>query len=179
LQLLDQHAEAGRDTWLLDGFTLDDGLVGLDAALNVVGLDGEHFLERMRRAVGFERPHFHLAEALSAELRLATERLLRDQAVGASRAGMNLVLDEVGQLEHVNHAHRNRAIKRFAGFAVVQDLFAVDRNRLALAQKNTVGVFTQRLASQVGGRGLTAYNLGPDAQGRVNRILITAVAFAQ
>ena len=35
---------------------LDDGLVHLGTALNVVGLDGEHFLQRVRGAVGFERP---------------------------------------------------------------------------------------------------------------------------
>ena len=43
---------------------------GLHASDRVVRLDGEHLLERVRRAVGLKRPHLHLAEALPAELRL-------------------------------------------------------------------------------------------------------------
>ena len=49
---------------------------------HVVRLDGQELLQRERRAVGLERPHFHLAEPLAAELRLAAQRLLRDQRVG-------------------------------------------------------------------------------------------------
>ena len=55
---------------------VDDVLVHLGAAVHVVGLDRSAFLQRVRRAVGLERPDFHLAEALAAELRLAAERLL-------------------------------------------------------------------------------------------------------
>ena len=47
---------------------------------HVVGLDGEHFLQGVGGAVGFERPDLHFAEALAAELRLAAQRLLGDQA---------------------------------------------------------------------------------------------------
>ena len=42
-------------------------------------LRGEQLLEDVRRAVSFQRPHFHFSKSLSAELRLATERLLRNQ----------------------------------------------------------------------------------------------------
>jgi len=48
----------------------------LHAPDRVVGLDREHLLEGVRGAVGLERPHLHLAEALAAELRLAAQRLL-------------------------------------------------------------------------------------------------------
>jgi hypothetical protein len=66
-----------------DVLALDDRLVGLDAADGVVGLDGEHLLQRVGGAVGLERPDLHLAEALAAELRLAAQRLLRDERVRA------------------------------------------------------------------------------------------------
>ena len=38
-----------------------------------------------RRAVGFQRPDLHFAEALAAELRLAAQRLLGDERVRAGR----------------------------------------------------------------------------------------------
>ena len=38
-----------------------------------------------RAKVGLERPDFHFAEALAAELRLAAERLLRDKATRVSK----------------------------------------------------------------------------------------------
>src|SRR5204862_284362 len=60
---------------------LDDRFVDLCAARDVVRLRGEQFLEDVRRAVGFERPDLHFAEPLPAELRLAAERLLRDERV--------------------------------------------------------------------------------------------------
>src|SRR6186997_3395095 len=71
---------------------LDEGLVGLDASEDVVRLDGEQLLQDVRGAVRLERPDLHLAEALSAELGLATQRLLRDEAVWAGRARVDLVL---------------------------------------------------------------------------------------
>src|SRR3954468_9570797 len=59
---LPQHVERLRHAGIDRVLALDDGLVHLGAALYVVGLDGEHFLQRVGSAVGFERPHFHLAE---------------------------------------------------------------------------------------------------------------------
>src|SRR6266851_8368326 len=110
-QLLDQHAERLRDAGFERVVALDDRLVRLDAADDVVGLDGEDFLEDVRRAVGLERPNLHLTETLTAELRFAAQRLLGDEAVGAGRAGVDLVFDKVRELEHVDHAHRHRLIK--------------------------------------------------------------------
>ena len=80
----------------------------LRAAVHVVRLDGQHFLQRVRGAVGLERPHFHFAEALAAELRLAAQRLLRDQAVRAGRTRVHLVVDQVVQLQHVHVADGHR-----------------------------------------------------------------------
>jgi hypothetical protein len=62
---------------------LADGLVALDPPDPVVALYREKLLEGMRRAVGLERPHLHLAEPLATELRLAAQGLLGDQRVRA------------------------------------------------------------------------------------------------
>src|SRR6202140_3792838 len=97
LQLLDQHAERLRDAGLERVVALDDRLVGLDAADDVVRLDSQDLLQDVRGAVGLERPHLHLAEALASELRLASQRLLGDQAVGASGAGVDLLFHKVSQ----------------------------------------------------------------------------------
>src|SRR6266851_1272130 len=126
-QLLHEHTERLRDAGFERVVALDDRLVRLDAADDVVGLDGEDLLEDVRRAVGLERPNFHLTETLTAELRLAAQRLLGDEAVRAGRAGVDLVFDKVRQLEHVDHAHRHRLIKLFAGAAIAQLDLAVLR----------------------------------------------------
>src|SRR2546421_613063 len=76
LQLLDQHAERLRDAGLERVVALDDRLVRLDAADDVVRLDGQDLLQDVRGAVSLERPHLHLAKPLAAELRLAAQRLL-------------------------------------------------------------------------------------------------------
>src|SRR5262249_7662538 len=92
LQLANDNVERFRHARLDARLALDDGLVNLGAAINVVGLCREQFLQDVRGAVGFERPNFHFAEALAAELRLAAERLLRNERVGADAARVNLVV---------------------------------------------------------------------------------------
>ena len=109
LHLLDEHLEALGDAGLGDVLALDDGLVDLHAAEHVVGLDGEDLLQRVGGAVGLERPHLHLAEALATELRLPTQRLLGDHRVRAGRPGVDLVVDEVRQLQDVDVADGDRA----------------------------------------------------------------------
>src|SRR5579884_3267543 len=47
LELLDQYPEALRDPCFEPVVTLDDGLVGLDAAHDVVGLHGQDLLEHV------------------------------------------------------------------------------------------------------------------------------------
>ena len=98
----------------------DDRLVDLGAAGDVVRLDRQHLLQGVGRAVGFERPHLHLAEPLPAELRLAAQRLLGDEAVGPDRARVDLVVDQMVQLQHVDVADRHLAVECLAGAAVDQ-----------------------------------------------------------
>src|SRR5258707_13367542 len=74
-QLLDQNVEGFGDTRLEGVVAAHDGLVDLGAAGYVVRLDGEDLLQRVGGAIGLERPHLHLAEALTAELRLAAQWL--------------------------------------------------------------------------------------------------------
>src|SRR5688572_475468 len=76
LQFLYEHSKGGGDAGLLDRLTLHDRLVGVHTSLNIIRFDRQHFLKGMRGTIGFERPHFHFTEALTAELRLTTERLL-------------------------------------------------------------------------------------------------------
>src|SRR3954466_11910785 len=120
LELLDQDLERLRHARWLDVLALDDGFVRLDAAHHVVALDRQELLQDVRGAVRLERPNLHLAEALAAELGLAAERLLGDEAVGAGRAGVDLVLDQVVQLEHVDVANGDFAVEGFAASAVVE-----------------------------------------------------------
>src|SRR3546814_11741338 len=77
---------------------LDDRFVDLGAADHVIGLHRQHFLERVGRAISLERPHFHFADALDAELRLTANRLLGDEAVGTDRKAVDINGDEVREL---------------------------------------------------------------------------------
>ena len=65
-----------------------------------------------------ERPHLHLTETLTAELRFTAEGLLRNERVRTDRAGVHLVIDHVAQFEHVDHAHCRRLVETFARTAV-------------------------------------------------------------
>ena len=53
----------------------------LVTTIHVVRLDRQHFLQGVRGTVRFQCPDFHLAETLTAELCLTTQRLLGNQAV--------------------------------------------------------------------------------------------------
>jgi len=116
--LLHQHVEGLRDTGLECVVATHDRLVHLGAAGDVVRLHGQHLLQRVGGAVGLKRPHLHFAEALATELRLAAQRLLSNEAVWANRAGMDLVVDKMMQLEHVDVTYRHFTIERFAGATV-------------------------------------------------------------
>src|SRR5690606_13861716 len=86
LQLFDQNIEALGESRLQGVLTLDDGFVHPRPALHVVALDRQELLQGIGCAVRLHGPHLHFAEALTTELRLATERLLGDQRVGTDRA---------------------------------------------------------------------------------------------
>src|SRR2546427_2193408 len=126
-QLLHQHPERLRDAGLERVVALDDRLVRLPAADDVVRLHSQDLLQDVRGAVRLERPHLHLAEALTAELRLASQRLLGDQAVRSRRAGVDLVLDQVSQLEHVDLADGDRLVELVARAPVAQPDLAIHR----------------------------------------------------
>src|SRR3546814_8720389 len=81
----------------------------------------EHFLKRVGSAVSLERPHFHFAKTLAAELCLAAQRLLRDKAVRPDGARMDLVIDEMVQLQHVDVADSHLAIELLARAAIVKN----------------------------------------------------------
>ena len=97
---------------------VDDVLVHLRPPLDVVGLHRQHFLERIRRAIGLKGPHLHLAESLAAKLGLAAKGLLGDETVGARGTRMHLVVHQVVELEHVHVPHRDRSIERLPGASV-------------------------------------------------------------
>src|SRR5712664_1025935 len=130
LQLSDEDVERFRHAGLDARFALDDGLVNLRAAIDVVRLRREQLLQDVRCAVGFQCPDFHFAEALAAELRLATERLLRDERVWANGARVNLVVDEMRKLEHVDVADSDRLVELVAAHAVEEvDLAGMRQTR--------------------------------------------------
>src|SRR5712664_1340523 len=130
LQLSDEDVERFRHAGLDARFALDDGLVNLRAAIDVVRLRREQLLQDVRCAVGFQCPDFHFAEALAAELRLAAERLLRDERVRADGTRVNLVVDEMRKLEHVDVADGDRLVELVAAHAVEEvDLAGVRQTR--------------------------------------------------
>src|SRR5262245_25531841 len=83
--LLDENVEALWNARLEGVIATHNGLIDLGAAGNVIRLDGEHFLQRVGGSIGFERPHLHFAKTLAAELSLAAQRLLRNEAVWTNR----------------------------------------------------------------------------------------------
>src|SRR5579863_1725516 len=93
LQLAHQHVERFGNARLDARLSLNDSLVNFRAAIDVVRLCSEQLLQNVRCAVSFESPDFHFAEALSAELRLTAERLLRDERIWTDAASVNLVVD--------------------------------------------------------------------------------------
>src|ERR1700674_4029108 len=118
LQLAHEDVERFGHAGLDARFALDDGLVNLRAAIDVVRLRREQLLQDVRCAIGFQRPDLHFAETLAAELRLAAERLLRNERVRPDGARVNLVVDEMRKLEHIDVADGDRLVELVAAHAV-------------------------------------------------------------
>src|SRR5207248_3158921 len=97
--------------------------------------------------VGLERPDFHFPEPLPAESRLATERLLRDERVGTGRASVDLVVDQVVQLHHIDVAHGGFLLERLAGAAIVKLGLAVLR-KLGGSQALNNGLFRRSIENR-------------------------------
>ena len=77
--------------------------------------------------------HFHFSKALSAELRLTAERLLRDQRVRSDGTGVDLVVDQVRELQHVDVSHRHLLLERHARHAVVERRFSRSRQAASVS----------------------------------------------
>src|SRR5581483_307130 len=134
LQLANQHVERLRHARFHGGFALDDGLVNLSAAINVVGLRRQQLLQDESRAVGLKRPDFHFSEALSAKLGLAPQWLLRNERVRPDGTRMDLVVHQMREFQHVDVADRNRLLEFVARHAVVQVCFSRLRQSGTLEQ---------------------------------------------
>ncbi len=104
---------------------LDDRFVRFDTTDNVIAFHCQYLLQRVCRAVCFECPNFHLAESLSAKLRFAAKRLLRNERVWSCASCVNLVVDQVMKLQYVHVADRNAIFKCFAASSVVQHCLSV------------------------------------------------------
>src|SRR6266568_4125492 len=135
LQFADQHVERLWHARLDGSFALDDGLVNLRTAIHVIGLRRQQLLEDVRCAIGFQRPHFHFAESLTTKLRLAAQRLLGNQRVRSNGSRVDLVVDQVRQLEHVDVANRHRLFEAFSGHAVIKERLARSRQPGTLQQR--------------------------------------------
>src|SRR5208283_5304009 len=120
LELLDHYVERLGQSGLKRVLALDDRFVHPRSSRHVVGFNREHLLQRVGGAVSLQRPHFHFSQPLTAELSLAAERLLGDQAVGTGRTRVNFVFDQMMQLHHVHDADGDRLLEGQAGASVVQ-----------------------------------------------------------
>src|SRR6202011_6083801 len=98
----------------------DNRLIDFGPAGYVVRLDRQHLLQRVGRAIGFQRPNFHLAETLTPELGLAAEWLLGAHAGGPGPTHLALVVDGVVQLHHIDVPNGPRPIERLSCAAVNQ-----------------------------------------------------------
>lgn len=115
-----QYVEGLRHSWFHTVIAIHDVFVHLGTAVYIVGLDGKHFLQCVRGAISFQRPHFHLTEALTTELSFTTQRLLSNQTIRTGRTRMHLVINQVVQFQHVHVADSNLAFKLLTGTAVKQ-----------------------------------------------------------
>src|SRR5690606_35818292 len=97
-QLSKQHLEGFGHISFRKVLSLHDCLVDLGSSLHIVTLHGKHLFQDVCRTVCIECPHFHLSETLPSKLRLASQRLLGDERVGADGPGMHLVFNQVVEL---------------------------------------------------------------------------------
>src|ERR1051326_4411812 len=78
-QFVQQYVERFGNSRCGQVLAFHDGFICFCTAYYVIRLDGEDLLENVGGTECFERPHFHFPETLSTELRLTTQRLLRDE----------------------------------------------------------------------------------------------------
>src|SRR5260370_489849 len=63
----------------------------------------------------------------AAEVRFAAQGLLGNERIRSDRTSVNLVVDQMGQLEHVDEADRDLLLEGLAGHAVIQIGLAIVR----------------------------------------------------
>src|SRR5882724_1828331 len=115
-----KHVEGLRYTRPRDIITLDDRLIGLRTADDIIRLEGEQFLQDIRRAISFQRPNFHFAKTLTTELRFTTQRLLRNKAVWPDAPRVHLIIHHMVQLDDIDDAHGCLLVKPFAGLPIIE-----------------------------------------------------------
>ena len=64
---------------------------------------------------------------MTAKLRLSAQRLLGHQGIGTNGASVNLVINQVGQFEHIDVTDRHRIVKRLAVDPVIERYLPVLR----------------------------------------------------
>src|SRR5437867_359004 len=125
LQLTDEHVEGLGQDGVEHGVALHDGLVDLGPTVHVVGLGGEELLQDVGRSVRLEGPDLHLPEPLAPELGLAPQGLLGDERVGPDGPRVDLVVHQVGELQHVDVAHADLLLEGLSRHAVDEGHLAV------------------------------------------------------
>src|SRR4051812_20632404 len=125
LQLADEDVERLGETRIVRNLSFDDGLVNLGTAFDVVRLRREQLLQRVSGSICFEGPNFHFSEALASELGFSAERLLGDERIRSDRTRVNLVVDQMRELEHVDVADADALLEHLAGHTVEERRLAV------------------------------------------------------
>src|SRR6266545_6624988 len=125
LQITDEHVERLGQTGVEHGVALHDGLVDLGPTVHVVGLGGEELLQDVGRPVRLEGPDLHLPEPLAPELGLAPQGLLGDERVWPDGPRVDLVVHQVGELQHVDVAHADLLLEGLSRHAVDEGHLAV------------------------------------------------------
>ena len=138
LKLLEENLEGLRNARARDVGSLNDRLVCLDTADDIIRLHGQNLLQRVGCAVCLECPDLHFSETLAAELSLAAQRLLCNQRVRAGRTCMDLIVDQMVQLQVMHVSDRGLAVEELAGTAVAQLDLAVARDRNALPERSVL-----------------------------------------
>ena len=140
LKLLNKHLKGLGHTGRGNVLTLDNSLVSLAAAGDIVRLDRKDLLQGISGTVSLQCPHLHLTEALATELGLTAQGLLGDKRVRTVGTSVDLIVHEVMQLEVVHDTHGNGVIKGLAGAAVVQDGLTVkEAERIGKTQGLDIG----------------------------------------
>src|SRR5437762_1765681 len=72
------------------------------------------------RTIRLQRPDLHLAQPLAAKLGFAAQRLLGHQRIRPDGTGVDLIVHQMVELEHIHVPNCDRASERLAGPAVVK-----------------------------------------------------------